>query len=87
MLKPAVPDGHVYSPVIDPAELRAAQARIWRRHPDDPPGIEFREAEQRQLLRSVADLAPDYDYASRPSSSDARAPVHRFLPRRQDRQR
>lgn len=62
MLKPAFSDGHFYSPIIDPDEVGSARSRIWREHPRDPPGVDFRAAEQRSLLRSLAAPAQDFDY-------------------------
>lgn len=60
--KPAFPNGHFYSPVVDPAELESACDRIWRADHADPPGIDFRLDSQRALLREIAPLARDYDY-------------------------
>jgi hypothetical protein len=69
MLKPAFPDGHFYSPVIDPAEAHAARSRIWRENPEDPLGIDFRPSEQRALLRSLSVFAEDFDYPENASRS------------------
>jgi len=69
MLKPAFPDGHFYSPVIDPAEAHVARSRIWRENPEDPLGINFRPSEQHALLRSLSVLAEDFDYPENASRS------------------
>jgi predicted O-methyltransferase YrrM len=63
MIRAAFPDGHFYSPVIDPEEIGAARNRIWSDNPADPPGIDFQPERQQALLRSVAVLARDFDYA------------------------
>jgi hypothetical protein len=63
MIRAAFPDGHFYSPVIDPEELQAARQRIWSDDPADPLGIDFQLERQQALLRSVAVLARDFDYA------------------------
>jgi hypothetical protein len=43
------PAGHFYSPIVDPAELRTKEARLW---PDRPTslGIDFNDAYHRRVL-------------------------------------
>ena len=66
------PNGHFYSPVIDPAEVRASATRIWPTNPDAR-GIDFNEGAQRQLLREVFPrFIADYDYPETlPDDSDS----------------
>jgi hypothetical protein len=61
-LRPAFPDGHFYSPVIDPDELARERQRIWSGSPVDPPGIDLRAAEQRRLLVSLSAYTGEFDY-------------------------
>jgi hypothetical protein len=56
------PNGHFYSPVIDPEDVRAAAERIWRAEPDMV-GIDFDADGHRELLRDVFPLyIREYDY-------------------------
>lgn len=63
MLKPAFPDGHFYSPVINPDEVHAGRRRIWPEVPPELPGLDFRPDRQRSLLRAIAPLVVEFDYA------------------------
>lgn len=62
MLRPAFPDGHFYSPVIDPDEVYLARQRIWPDKPQNPYGIDLRPDSQRELLRSLSAVAKEFDY-------------------------
>lgn len=59
---PAFPDGHFYSPVIDPQELRARRQAIWA--PRDIQGfaIDYRADAQNDLLRRLKPFAADFDF-------------------------
>lgn len=62
-IKTAHPNGHFYSPVVDPNELDAAA--IW---PDQPrvEGIDFNDASHEIILREVLPRhLPAYDYPER----------------------
>lgn len=63
MNQPALfPDGHFYSPVVDPAEVLADKARIWRGGLQVA-GIDLREDWHRHLLTDhFPKLLLDYDY-------------------------
>jgi len=60
--KPAFPDGHFYSPVIDPAELREREDAIWSTPQAGGSAVDYREEAQRELLAAVAPYARDFDY-------------------------
>jgi hypothetical protein len=60
--RPAFPDGHFYSPVVDPAELREHDDVIWPAEVADNPAVDYRAAAQRELLGAVARYATDFDY-------------------------
>jgi hypothetical protein len=62
MLRPAFPDGHFYSPVVDPDEAHRARRRICSDNPEDPYGIDFRPDKQRELLHSFSVLGKEFDY-------------------------
>lgn len=64
-----LPPGHFYSPEIDRDELRRRADRVWSPHSVPPPGIDFREAVQRQTLASFGPLAHEFDYGSAPSAT------------------
>lgn len=65
------PNGHFYSPVIDPDEAAAAAERIWPARPDVQ-GIDFGLEGQRELLRDVFPrYIAGYDYPQTlPDGSD-----------------
>ncbi|WP_139224916.1 class I SAM-dependent methyltransferase [Dokdonella immobilis] len=66
----AHPNGHFYSPVVDPDSIEAQSARIW---PEDPEvlGIDFNEASHRQILGSYfPKFLPEYDYPETVEDSD-----------------
>lgn len=72
------PNGHFYSPVIDPDEVRAASGRIWKDAPDVV-GIDFNAEGHRELLRGVFPrYLPDYDY---PATLPEGAQTDRFYDR------
>ena len=61
------PDGHFYSPVVDPDELAGQRGRLW---PDDPEilGVDFNDASHQRILKQVFPrYMPDYDYVERPA--------------------
>lgn len=60
--KLAHPDGHFYSPVVDPADLAGREQQIW---PADPRvlGIDFDEASHRTILEGwFPRFMPAWDY-------------------------
>jgi len=64
--RPAFPDGHFYSPVVDIDEVARNQQRIWPDHPDLQ-GIRFRPSQQRRFLtRDFRRYVRDYDYPDEP---------------------
>lgn len=65
------PNGHFYSPVIDPAEVAAASERIWPPQPEVR-GVDFNPDGHRALLREVFPrFIGDYDYpATLPTGAD-----------------
>ena len=55
-------NGHFYSPVVDPGELRARQAQIWSRR-ESPAGIDFnREAHLELLATAFPKHLPNFNY-------------------------
>ncbi len=68
MIRPAFPDGHFYSPVIDPGEIEVGRDRIWPDEPANTFGVDFRCDEQRRLLLALSATARDFRYPVRPSS-------------------
>ena len=59
----AHPNGHFYSPVVDPSQLD--QATLWPPRPTVL-GIDFNEASHERILREVFPRwMPDYDYPER----------------------
>ncbi len=60
--RPAFAAGHFYSPVVDPAELRAREQEIWDPLPiEEGSPVDYRPAAQRELLAALGRYAPDYD--------------------------
>ncbi len=62
-IQTAHPNGHFYSPVVDPAELNAG--RVW---PHEPKilGIDFDDASHERILReTLPRFMADYDYPER----------------------
>lgn len=55
------PIGHFYSPIIDPADLRAREARLWSRV-DEMPGIDMNVLEQFKLLQALEPYTRDIDW-------------------------
>ena len=61
LIATAFPNGHFYSPVVDPAALDAAQ--LWPPRPEVL-GIDFDDVSHQRILREVFPRwLPDYDYA------------------------
>lgn len=52
------PIGHFYSPIADPADIRAREARIWAQV-DAMPGIDLRVQSQLALLPELARYTPE----------------------------
>jgi predicted O-methyltransferase YrrM len=64
------PDGHYYSPVVDPAELAVRESAIW---PNEPQvlGIDFDDASHLRILQTYFPrYIGEYDYAEQAPSSD-----------------
>jgi len=70
------PDGHFYSPLCDPAELRERKTQLWPPEPRQPPwtlGIDFRIPEQLELLtRHFSKYAADVDFPRSGSPTSTR---------------
>ncbi len=63
-VRPAFPDGHFYSPVVDVPQTLADEERLWG-HVSQPAGLDLNPAGHRQLLTQVfPSLIDGYDYAS-----------------------
>jgi predicted O-methyltransferase YrrM len=59
------PNGHFYSPVVDPDEIARDADRIWPVHPEIP-GIDFDDASHIRMLDEIFPaLLPGYDYPER----------------------
>lgn len=59
------PDGHFYSPLCDPEDLRERRASIWpegKPQPPFTPGIDYRLAEQLRWMEEVSRFTPEIDY-------------------------
>ena len=66
----AFPDGHFYSPVVDPVEIEAHESGIW---PAEPRvlGIDFDDASHLRVLQTYFPrYIADYDYSEHAPSSD-----------------
>ena len=55
------PIGHFYSPISDPADLRAREAQIWNTI-DDMPGLKLNLVGQLALLKDLAPYIADIDW-------------------------
>jgi hypothetical protein len=76
--RPAFPDGHFYSPVVDRAVLRSRRNEIWAAR-DSLPGIDFNDMSHREILTQVFPrFIGDFDYPEQPVGSVA-APRGYFL--------
>ncbi len=59
------PPGHFYSPIVDVAELRGQQSRVWPSEPEVL-GIDFNDAYHEQVLRDFfPSFYPDFAYPLR----------------------
>jgi predicted O-methyltransferase YrrM len=67
-----VPPGHFYSPVVDPAQIRAAAARVFDRT-RAVRGIDLREAAQLAFVDAIARHTAGLDFP------DERGPAHRYF--------
>ncbi|MFK2876877.1 class I SAM-dependent methyltransferase [Rhodanobacter hydrolyticus] len=71
MSRPAFPDGHFYSPVVDPKEATRDQSHIWT-GAKTVRGIDLNSASHEHLLRDVfPKLIAGYDYPSSGAADDA----------------
>jgi hypothetical protein len=60
-IRTAHENGHFYSPVVDPSEIR--EERIWPQIPPVVVGIDFDESGHEQILKTVFPrFMPEYDY-------------------------
>jgi hypothetical protein len=76
--RPAFPDGHFYSPVVDMDEAKKDQHRIWSEKLDVL-GVDFNESAHRSFLtETFPSLFGAYDY---PEELPAGAPDHQFYTR------
>jgi hypothetical protein len=55
------PVGHFSSPIADPSDIKAREARIWAMH-DTMPGIDLKVDAQFALLRELAPFTTEIDY-------------------------
>lgn len=55
------PLGHYYSPIADPAEIRAREGKIWARV-DSMPGIDLRVDNQLALVKALAPYTPEINW-------------------------
>lgn len=55
------PIGHFYSPIADPADIRAREGRIWMRV-DEMPGIDLSISDQLTLLRQLKPYTASINY-------------------------
>jgi len=72
------PDGHFYSPVVDPTVIETRRGEIWPPSPPEMSGLDFNDTEQRLLLEKdfphfmakfqypedENDVERDYDYCT-----------------------
>lgn len=64
------PEGHFYSPVVDPIELKKDEARIWPLTPTVL-GVDFRhEAQRKLLLDEFPKYLPDFIYPENPNRNE-----------------
>jgi hypothetical protein len=62
IIRTALPNGHFYSPVVDPSEIAPRTARLWPEKPECL-GIDFGEQRHRDILENVLPRhLPRYDY-------------------------
>ena len=72
-LSTAHPNGHFYSPVVDPAELAAYSGRLWPTH-SAVLGIDFYGARHAEILREwFPRYIGDYDYPEKSEGSETPA--------------
>ncbi|MGE3104032.1 MAG: class I SAM-dependent methyltransferase [Lysobacterales bacterium] len=67
----AHPNGHFYSPVVDPAELLPQQSRLW---PESPQllGVDFNDASHLAILRNeFPRFMADFDYPAQAPAEDS----------------
>jgi hypothetical protein len=69
-IRTAHPNGHFYSPVVDPKDIAAQIDRVWPTHPCVL-GIDFDDESHRHILESIFPrYFPDYDYPEKVAESD-----------------
>ncbi len=65
LLRTAHPNGHFYSPIVDPTELAGRLDQIYPANPPTP-GIDFNDASHLELIEhGLARFMPGYDYPER----------------------
>ncbi len=70
-IRTAHPNGHFYSPVCDPADLKKRSEELWPPSPALPIGIDFQPARHEQILREwFPRHRPAYDYPESGASDD-----------------
>lgn len=68
-VRSAHPNGHFYSPVVDPEEISARLHQIWPKE-QSILGIDFNDAQQHQLLADIFPVhLPKYDYPEKRDQS------------------
>ena len=63
----AFPDGHFYSPIVDPSQLSARAGGLWPDEAPPTPGIEWDETGHRRLLDDMEPFAAGYDDPETPA--------------------
>lgn len=67
----AFPNGHFYSPIVDPSELLAVESRLWSAAPEVI-GVDFGSEYQLHVLREwFPQFIADYDYPEPAPAGDA----------------
>lgn len=77
-VRPAFPDGHFYSPIVNIDEISARQDRLWPREPHVV-GIDFAPDRQREFLtKQLRQFTREYDY---PEDFEPSGPSYQFFTR------
>ncbi len=70
-IQTAHPNGHFYSPVVDPADLSLRSNQVWPTNPEVL-GIDFNDASHQHILGvEFASYYPEYDYPETLEESDS----------------
>lgn len=76
-IRTAYPNGHFYSPVVDPAELMDKRDSIWPDQLPTMPGIDFNPRNQKRILQKwFPRYMPDYDYPEKLDASHDETQFH-----------